>query len=623
MRCKPLVLCSVFFACASTLVAQSLRPLFPQPGATPPLATEPPPLRLATALAIAPIHSLRAANIAALDSLEAMQARNAARREPPQNGFARPLPLPAEVKLDAAAVGHADPVGNSGGLIADAGDGMVAWGTRVHVDDADRLRLHMLAVQLAPGARMWVWGVGQKPREFGLELRAPAGDLWTPSVAGPDLMVEVQAPSGGATSFTVNEVMELFQLSSPAVVPGSAPAASPLLPPATQSMSAMPQGGQPTPAADSSSCLLDATCAPSSSVLTSLHYGVAQLQFIENSAGFLCSGGLLNNTKQDGTPYLLTAHHCFSTQASASSLEAFWQYADPSCNAVAPSENNFPRTSGATLLATSATSDFTFIRLLGSVPGTSVFLGWDASSSALTSGESLYRVSYPAPAGIPLPQGYSVTHFLSESSSECFGANHIYSKVVAGQGDTAGGSSGSPVALASGQVVGQLHGQCLATASSNNCDPGNLIADGAFSQTFSSIEQWLSPAGGGAPCVASSSVLCIDDKPGDKRFAVHTTVNTAEDGGLHGPAADIALASLGIDQGGIFWFFAANNPEMLIKVLNGCSLGGHYWVFFAALTNVGFSVTVTDTQTGNFKTYSNPDQTTAQPVQDTAALPCT
>jgi hypothetical protein len=128
--------------------------------------------------------------------------------------------------------------------------------------------------------------------------------------------------------------------------------------------------------------------------------------------------------------------------------------------------------------------------------------------------------------------------------------------------------------------------------------------------------------GVGGPCVPSANTLCIDDQPGDKRFQIQATVDTVEGGGFHGPASDIPLSSLGISQGGIFWFFAANNPEMLIKVINGCGLGGHYWVFFAALTNVGFSVTVTDTQTGHFKTYNNSDSTTAAPVQDTSALPC-
>jgi hypothetical protein len=88
------------------------------------------------------------------------------------------------------------------------------------------------------------------------------------------------------------------------------------------------------------------------------------------------------------------------------------------------------------------------------------------------------------------------------------------------------------------------------------------------------------------------------------------------------PANAIALASLGVTSGGVFWFFDETNPELLIKVLNGCGLGGHYWVFYAAGTNVGLTTTVTDTVTHAQKIYTNPIGTAAPPVQDTAALPC-
>jgi lysyl endopeptidase len=621
MSSRSMVLCfAVLYASASMLQAQSVGPFYPMPGAKSEHPKESPPIRLAAELAKAPLHSLRAANVAALDSLEAMRAWNAARRRPPQNGFARPLLLPIEVNLDTSAAGHLSPVRQSGGVLADAGRGIVAWGTRVHVDDAYRLRLHMLDVQLAPGTRMWVWGAGEEPREFGLELRAPAGDLWTPSVGGPDLMLEVQTPvSPAAARFTLREVAELFGLGSQPMLPQYTNRRVPILPipsvaPESDKGFLLPQ--------DSNACLVDVACVQSSSLLTALQHAVAQLTFMKGSVSELCSGGLLNNTKLDGTPYLLTANHCFSDQAAASTLEATFQYEDPSCGGTAPPENTFPSMSGATLLATGAASDFTFVRLLGAVPNNSVLLGWTSNAGALTGGVQLYRVSHPAPSHIPLPQGFSETQFLTSSSAECFGANHIYSTKVPGAGDTAGGSSGSLVVLSNGQVVGQLHGQCLASQGSDNCDPNNLDADGAFSVTYASIGQWLNPSSGGGPCVPSNTTLCVDDQPGDKRFQIQVTVNTTEGPGLHGPGTDISLANLGITQGGIFWFFSATNPEMLIKVIDACSIGSQIWVFYAALTNVGFSVTVTDTQTGHAKTYSNSDQSTAAPVQDTSALPC-
>ncbi|HXO29402.1 MAG TPA: serine protease [Thermoanaerobaculia bacterium] len=593
MAAKSTVPCVlVLLLCAVAANGQSVGPLFHQPDAKQEPIAVSPSLLLANELAKAPLHSLPPARIAALDSLSAMRAWNAARRRPTQDGFARPLALPVEVVLSA---GHANSVAESGGIGVDGGQGSIAWATRIHVDEAYRLRLHLLDVQLPPGARMWVWGTGGEVREFGLELRAPAGDLWTPSVEGPDLMLEVHAPvSAAAARFTLREVLELFRVgTSEGLVPSQ----------------------------DSTTCLVDAACVESSGLLTALQHAVAQLQFIEGSNGFLCTGGLLNNTRADGTPYLLTAHHCLSDQAVASTLEAFFQYQDPSCGVAAPQESTFPHTNGATLLATGATgsqSDFTLVRLAGSIPANSSFLGWNADPGVLTNGTLLFRVSHP----LGRPQAFSETQVLA-SGTVCAGTvrpNYIYSAKVPNGGDTAGGSSGAPVALENGQVVGQLLGECGDPF--NNCSQSNTDVDGAFSQTFPAISQWLSPSTGGGPCVPSSNTLCLDDRPGDQRFQVKVSVNTAEGGGLHGPGADISLASLGVSQGGIFWFFGATNPEMLIKVVNACPIGSQIWIFYAALTNVGFSVTVTDTQTGHSRTYTNPDLTTAATIQDTSALPC-
>ena len=47
----------------------------------------------------------------------------------------------------------------------------------------------------------------------------------------------------------------------------------------------------------------------------------------------------------------------------------------------------------------------------------------------------------------------------------------------------------------------------------------------------------------------------------------------------------------------------------MIKVLTGNN--GHYWVFYGALSNVQYTITVTDTQTGAVKPYTNPSGTFA------------
>jgi homoserine acetyltransferase len=60
--------------------------------------------------------------------------------------------------------------------------------------------------------------------------------------------------------------------------------------------------------------------------------------------------------------------------------------------------------------------------------------------------------------------------------------------------------------------------------------------------------------------------------------------------------------------------------EMIVKVLDACSLNAHKWVFAGGLTNVEVTLTVTDTQTGAVKTYLNPANTAFLPIQDTAAF---
>ena len=107
------------------------------------------------------------------------------------------------------------------------------------------------------------------------------------------------------------------------------------------------------------------------------------------------------------------------------------------------------------------------------------------------------------------------------------------------------------------------------------------------------------------------------------RFKVEVAYQTAQNGGLSGMGNAVPLANLGFQHGGAFWFFSKDNPEMLIKILNVCASGTpRYWVFYSAGTNVGLTITVTDTATGHVKVYTNPDLKTAVPVSDTEGLPC-
>jgi hypothetical protein len=180
------------------------------------------------------------------------------------------------------------------------------------------------------------------------------------------------------------------------------------------------------------------------------------------------------------------------------------------------------------------------------------------------------------------------------------------------------------VILAGGFAVGQLSGGCGINPG-DGCDHSTLQVDGAFSATFPAIQQWLAPpANNTDPCIPNDTTLCIDDAPGDKRFEVRVAYQTTQGGGSSGMGHAVSLSSLNIRRGGLFWFFNAANPELLIKVLNACVpvFGNRFWVFYSAGTNIGLTIDVRDTVGGQTLTYTNPDGTPAAPRQDTTGFAC-
>ncbi|HTG34071.1 MAG TPA: LamG-like jellyroll fold domain-containing protein [Thermoanaerobaculia bacterium] len=71
---------------------------------------------------------------------------------------------------------------------------------------------------------------------------------------------------------------------------------------------------------------------------------------------------------------------------------------------------------------------------------------------------------------------------------------------------------------------------------------------------------------------------------------------------------------------GTFWFFDRSNLELLVKVLDACSLNGRYWVFAGGLTDVQIDLKVTDTLTGAVRNYASPGGAAFSPILDTNAF---
>ena len=101
--------------------------------------------------------------------------------------------------------------------------------------------------------------------------------------------------------------------------------------------------------------------------------------------------------------------------------------------------------------------------------------------------------------------------------------------------------------------------------------------------------------GGGGTCTAGGGTLCLQGR----RFKATATYQDYS--GTTFNATGVSFS----DESGYFWFSAATNVEVFLKVLNSCSMNGKYSVYAAGATDLGVSMTVTDTTTGAAKTYNN------------------
>jgi len=240
-------------------------------------------------------------------------------------------------------------------------------------------------------------------------------------------------------------------------------------------------------------CVEDATCYGTATYpgIADHKYAAAHMMWISGGWIYMCSGALLNNTSNDLTPYFLTANHCISKSKDAESLECYFQYWTASCEGACYDPVGVcPRTLGATFLTGSKKeSDFTLLELAQTPPAGSTFLGWNTTPIATNDGFEIYRVSYPQGS----PQAFS-KHSVDSDYVECRSwpvGKWIYSYDLIGA--TEGGSSGSPVCNANGQVVGQLSGACGYNVNEVCDSENNRTVDGAFANYYNLVSQWLDP----------------------------------------------------------------------------------------------------------------------------------
>lgn len=206
----------------------------------------------------------------------------------------------------------------------------------------------------------------------------------------------------------------------------------------------------------------------------------------------VCTGALVNNTAQDGTPYFLTANHCLGNPNN-------WTYIfNHEIEGCTGNTNNAPASdviSGGTLKASNAGSDFALIEL-SDTPPTSYnvqYSGWDATG-----------VDPANLTGIHHPSGDVKKICFDEDgpTSENVGGAAVWYISEWEEGVTEPGSSGSPLYDENHRIVGQLYGGTAACSGSvNNGEPdwyGRFDVSWDGNAASSRLRDWLDPVGSGS-----------------------------------------------------------------------------------------------------------------------------
>ncbi len=230
--------------------------------------------------------------------------------------------------------------------------------------------------------------------------------------------------------------------------------------------------------------------------------GIARISVKQGFSTSWCSGSLINNVRNDQTPYFLTAYHCGegTTSTDRNKWIFYFNYEASGC----PDPIDEPDANtmvGAKLVASSdhgeeLGSDFYLLMLKQEIPETwnVYFNGWSRSETPVAPG-----------VGIHHPQGdiqkiSTYTASLKPSSwKNQKQLTHWKTKWVEtlnGHGVTEGGSSGSPIFDNGGHIVGTLTGGDTSCDSLNSYDFYGRFSyhwDKNGSDSLEVLKYWLDP----------------------------------------------------------------------------------------------------------------------------------
>lgn len=221
----------------------------------------------------------------------------------------------------------------------------------------------------------------------------------------------------------------------------------------------------------------------------------------------ICSGALINNTCNDGTPYFLTADHCLGGGTSSWAFRFNWESPEgtESCATSAQSVDPGPpydqTANGAVILESGSQADFALLRITNMVVQDAI--DWGAYYAGWNSSDVNSNANVSSAIGIHHPSGdvKKICQELQAPYHSTAGGASVWFIDNWDSGVTEPGSSGSPLFDQNGRIIGQLFGGAAACAGTN--DNGQYDYYGRFgvSWLLGVSDRLAPPSCGVAPVV--------------------------------------------------------------------------------------------------------------------------
>jgi hypothetical protein len=239
------------------------------------------------------------------------------------------------------------------------------------------------------------------------------------------------------------------------------------------------------------------------------------VMLVSGSSGF-CSGALINNTQNDGKPFVLTANHCFSNPANWI-FRFNWQSTTCSNPPASPS---FQSLSGAVLRSRRTPSDFCLVEITGGLVNGTVpldynpyFAGWDNSGTIPTTTVSIHH-----PSGDIKKIAFDDNPATISQAMGSTEANSTWTVQWDRNTTTEGGSSGSPLFDQSRRIIGQLWGGGASCQNLTAPDYYGRVSSSwepVGSNSTNQLKHWLDPLNSGAAFIdgfdpTNASTVALD-----------------------------------------------------------------------------------------------------------------